>query len=792
MEKVPIQISVAQLTSREAMTLSRSTLFMILQGTIRSSGEMGECTLSRSDLMFLREGETVSLSGEAEVLQLYLDENFLGDHLPMDTHQIFCCTPLGTGDDTALRQRVSELSMELLTGGKYNKVMSLCYGLLDLLSGYLVPVHLESEQQRKYAIARYLRQNYRSPLSLQQLAEHFYLSPQYLSRYVKKTFGQGFLSILTEIRMEGAIEELIQGGSNITQAALNHGFPNISSFNNAFRQKYGMSPKAYLKTQTPGESAIVSNTDAGLITGLLAEFLPQSYTPETVEEQHQTVEADSLKKEDYRKSWQYLINLEQAASLLDNAVQRHVEMAQNDLQFSYGRIINIISPDIFPNLESGGLTNFTQLNRVIDFMLSINLKPFIELQPKPIIKPVSAQEFQVEEPMVISESNWKRYMHELFTYLCKRWGEDEVETWRFELWMSHNEALEITPLERKRYVRRFQSTMEILKSYIPEGKLGGPGLNLGVSSLTALEDILALMQEAGVEPDFFSAYFYPTYISSFHGKKVRFQRVIGGDTKSWPELWERFHRLVAEAFPAAKELYITEFGTDITSRCRINDTGYKAAVLVDAFMLLGQRVSGMGYWYLSDLSFDAMESNILLFGGNGLLSRNGIRKSGYHGLSFLKQQGKSLVDLGKNHMITCRNLRHYEILVHNCKELSQEYRSELFASSDPREESRYFADNSRLKLQISLKNMRPGRYKVVKHVIGSGYGDLEAAVREFNCSHVMRQSEQEYLIHTSVPLQRMDTVICDGTLHMEVELEENQVALYTLVFDETLSGQEFF
>lgn len=363
-----------------------------------------------------------------------------------------------------------------------------------------------------------------------------------------------------------------------------------------------------------------------MLSELLEEFIPQEEMFAAAGETVQNICVDCREQKIYRKSWQTLINLEQAASLLDHAVQHHVEMTQKELQFSYGRIVNLISPEVFPGLAEQGLSNFTRLNRIIDFMLSIQLKPFIELQPKPIKQCQSADTMQVQEAPVISESNWRKYMHEFFAYLCKRWGEDEVETWRFELWMPHNEALEFTTLELRRYVRRFRATAEILKGYIPEGKLGGPGLNLGGSSLDALENILELMRRDGLEPDFFSAYLFPTYISSNAQEQVRFQCLIGGAPKSWPTLWDSFVHTVQAYYEEPGELFVTEYGSDITSRVWLNDTGYKAAMLADTFMQLGQRVNGMGYWYLSDLSYDVQESNILLFGAMASSAETGFQR----------------------------------------------------------------------------------------------------------------------------------------------------------------------
>lgn len=781
MDRIPISVTTENnLISDMEQT---HTLWMLLQGEIVSNLGTETFRMTRGDVLFIPAGMVItSTARDALAICMTVEESFLSEYIHPEANQIRCNSALEPGNYTPLRQCISELALSLTAGGQERQLhtMAVCYELLSCLTGFCVPIPQEPERQRKLEIERYIRQHYREPLSLSGLAEVFYLSPQYLSRYIKTAFGQGFLAILTGVRLDAAVRELREGKSSVTQAALNHGFPNVSSFNSAFRNRYGLTPRNYLKTLEQPDARKTAPEDTSLLAAQLEEFLPRQEATEKDHEILRSVEVDCAGQSAYRPSWQAIINLEQASSLLDNAFQDHVRKAQERLHFTYGRIVNLIGPEVFPGIEERGLSNFTQLNRIIDFLLSVKLKPFIELQPKQVRKPVSADTMRVREPFSISESNWNRYMHAFFSYLCKRWGEEEVETWRFELWLPHNEALEITSMEIRRYIRRFQITSDILKSYIPEGKLGGPGLNLGGSPLRALEDVLKAFEEQGIEADFYSAYLFPAYLGHTSGDQVTFSRIIGGDVENWPELLRAFRETVGGR---GTELFLTEFGTDVTCRAWLNDTGYKAAVLVKSFMRLGDLVDGMGYWYLSDLSYDVMESNILLFGGNGMISRNGIPKSVFYAFTFLARQGKHRIDLGENYMVTRRNHRHYEVLVHNCKALSEHYRQAGFALDMPETES-VFADVRPLRLRLTLDGLRPGKYTVQKYAIQQHYGDLSAAVQAFGCPFVMREEEREYLLHTSVPKQTMEDIDCDGKLPMDILLGPNEIALYTLVFDD--------
>lgn len=58
----------------------------------------------------------------------------------------------------------------------------------------------QPKSDRMLSILRYLHQNYNQPITLQSLADHFYLSIPYLSKLFKKNLGLNFLKYLNKIR----------------------------------------------------------------------------------------------------------------------------------------------------------------------------------------------------------------------------------------------------------------------------------------------------------------------------------------------------------------------------------------------------------------------------------------------------------------------------------------------------------------------------------------------------------------------------------------------------------------
>ena len=94
-------------------------------------------------------------------------------------------------------------------------------------------------------VKNYLLLNYQQSCSLEDVAQHFTVSPQYLSSQFKKESGQTFTKFLNSVRLDQSAQDLIQSDDLILDIALNNGFGSLSTFNRLFKSKYGLAPDAY-------------------------------------------------------------------------------------------------------------------------------------------------------------------------------------------------------------------------------------------------------------------------------------------------------------------------------------------------------------------------------------------------------------------------------------------------------------------------------------------------------------------------------------------------------------------
>jgi len=91
----------------------------------------------------------------------------------------------------------------------------------------------------------YIKQNCRNDISLEDVARHIHLSPNYLSKLFRKYSGDTFLNFLIQTRMEKAKELLKQPGSKVYEVSEAVGYKNLQFFYRTFRNNVGCTPKEY-------------------------------------------------------------------------------------------------------------------------------------------------------------------------------------------------------------------------------------------------------------------------------------------------------------------------------------------------------------------------------------------------------------------------------------------------------------------------------------------------------------------------------------------------------------------
>ena len=94
---------------------------------------------------------------------------------------------------------------------------------------------------RMIEIMNYIQANYMD-VTLDDLAEKFYLSKPYISKYIKEKSGMTFGELVKKIRMKKAKALLKSSNMTVENIALTVGYQNVEHFNRMFKKAYNMTP----------------------------------------------------------------------------------------------------------------------------------------------------------------------------------------------------------------------------------------------------------------------------------------------------------------------------------------------------------------------------------------------------------------------------------------------------------------------------------------------------------------------------------------------------------------------
>ncbi|WP_315108802.1 helix-turn-helix domain-containing protein [Clostridium intestinale] len=724
----------------------------------------------------------------------------LSSHLERDLVLFWCNSIIDESDSyDMLRSYIKKiLNHYLITKGKADYYqLSLYYGMVDCLINYYLIDYLDErfkdtdkEDIRINEITNYVNSNYNTGISLNDLANKLFLSNAYLSRYIKKNFGITFMEYVNTIRLHHAVEDLIYGNKSITKVAFDNGFANSAIFNKIFKETYGIAPSTYQKNireelEKRGQTNLIH--DANKLMNRLSDYLENA--PEIQENERRNalfIKADSEKRRVYKKNWNKMINIGSASDLLKSAMQEHVLQLKKKLRFQYIRFWGIFHSDMYVGLRSQkGIYNFDNVDRVLDFLVKNEIKPYIELSQKPRIihrrigKPV------VEEEMRSLFSNLEEceIMVEYFiSHQVERYGIEEVETWYFDMWNNNQAKIDNEYIEEF-YFKTFNSLSRIIKKYVPKAKVGGAGLAIdyGKKKFSELIDIWASHE---IKPDFLSLSMYPYVLGKEMGK------IYGKSSTDKNYLINKIKE-AKEILKSANmddiELHISEWNSTISNRNYSNDSCYKGAYIMKNIIDCSEEVDLIGYWIGSDLFSEFYDTNNLLWGGAGLISKDGIEKPAFYGFEFMNRMGMQFIQKGENYMITANSHNGYYIACHNYKHFNYYYYLKSEDDIPVKDQYNIFEDKDKLGVHFKIENVKNGRYNIKIYSMNRKNGSILDEWEHMNLTTSLSLNDVEYLKRICTPrISEKTFEVTDGTLNVETVLLPHEINVIHVSYRENL------
>lgn len=146
-------------------------------------------------------------------------------------------------DTVAKRQEFFEFQVIALL----SEIAYLIYTNAPAASEY----HESAKNARRRAVMTLLvdkiEREYTNRITLSDLAEQAQINEKYLCRFFKEYTGQTPIDYINHLRVDRACYEMAVNGMNVTEAAFECGFNELSYFSKVFRRYKGVSPGEYRK-----------------------------------------------------------------------------------------------------------------------------------------------------------------------------------------------------------------------------------------------------------------------------------------------------------------------------------------------------------------------------------------------------------------------------------------------------------------------------------------------------------------------------------------------------------------
>lgn len=740
---------------------------------------------------------------DAHYVVLHLDVSFPA-FLQCRELSLACCS-VDNGVDPRIYQELRCMLAELLVltqKGNAAEQGILCGRAMTML-GYLI-AHFSVDGHRKVSTLgprttgitkalQYLDTHFQTPLTLQEVAGVACMSHNYFSRVFHNLTGQTFSGYLTDLRIQHACTMLRDHEETVTEIALQCGFSNVNSFIRCFREKLGITPGRYRQQMQTSGKALGTEQKNGAAyhhvdcTPLLRHFFAEPMTRKAPAGQtliRNEVNCEKMQGA-YQARWHDLLNIGWARDVLQASVQEQIRLIQREIPHKYLHFHGIFDRDmaVYSETRNGQPRfNFSLVDSLIDFILSVGARPYIEFGFIPPQLATTDRIFlrQCYICMPNNQKHWGMLVKEFLRHCIKTYGEEEVLQWRFMPMEGFYEWIGAFTMEE--YLHFYITTWRCVKQIHPALQIAGPAHDLtminGSRKKQYMEALHTCISE-GCAPDFLS-------LQCYCGKDFNVgenfwvlledqdgplrQDYIESDYMSL-QLTALTKNLAQAGLPAFP-IVLHAWNSTTWHRDPVNDTCYKAAFLVKNILECQDRVRMMGYWLLTDIISEHIPSTDLFHGGLGLLTRNSLKKAGYHALSLLDSLGGRVVGHGKGWYITRRKDDFTVLLYHYC------HFDQVRTGDEQRDrEARYkvFTHAGALTLELTLEQFPAGTYEIEFSSISPDHGSVYDEWIRMGSPENLTAWQTEYLQHVSMPLYQVCTETIKDVYLLVMTLKPHEV-----------------
>jgi len=488
--------------------------------------------------------------------------------------------------------------------------------------------------------------------------------------------------------------------------------------------------------------------------------------------------------ESYKHNFNQVIGSGHLGLVLYERTLRHLEMAHRDLGVKYLRCHGLLSgsPDLCSWANTGEallnpelgfdtdqlagqgdiMPNYAFIDLIIDRLLDIGIRPFVEIGFMPRILASTRQTLMRWDAYTSPPRDyrlWEELIEGLMRHWFKRYGKNELLEWYYEVWNEPNlEGFWHATMDE--YHKLYASTAKTIKAVDAGFRVGGPATAGRAKSY--IHEFLSFCKAEKVPVDFVTSHSYAVQSSDRRGE------FCYHELKAPTFLSTRFREMRVEIDNSqipGLPLHITEYNSTTSTHEIIHDIPFNAAYLART-LSEAQAPDSLSYWAVSDIFVEETIPRAEFHGGFGMINIHDIPKPTYHMFHFFSQLGDVVLDRTPNSLFTRRDDGHIVGVLWNPNDRSR-----------PDQKVQYVIDMPSVGSQYSVRTV------LVDEVNANPYRAWSLMGRERNPSRAQVQKLRE----AAQPATRYQTFA--GRL--DLQLEKNAVMLVDLIPVTDHSGEYY-
>ncbi len=339
--------------------------------------------------------------------------------------------------------------------------------------------------------------------------------------------------------------------------------------------------------------------------------------------------------------------------------------------------------------QGNPIYNFSYVDQAYDGLMANGVKPFVELSfmPRKLAANLAPHPFWYKPfPSPPKDpQKWAALVKAFVSHLQERYGQNEVETWYFEVWNEPNIDFWNGEPKEQTYYAFYDNTAATIKKVNPRLRVGGPA----TAQAAWIDRFIAHCLQKHVPFDFVSSHIYGNEKS---------EDILGEHLDvSQRDMVARAARKVYDQVQASgapnTPIIWSEYNATYMNLTNTTDSAFMGPWLANNIRECDGLVTLMSYWTFSDVFEEQGVVKTPFYGGFGLIAERSIPKAPFRAFELLHQLGEQRwMNSSENALVTKRRDGAIMLALWNYAEPGQ---------SGPAR-----------KFQIQVKNARADKYRV--------------------------------------------------------------------------------